>query len=717
VLGPTLLVMSGAAGLGTWLATLDAPRLAAILRARPDVARHPEPTDLSMVASRLSSRASVNWAITALSRPALQVAEALLALGGSASREELHSLLGATGAAVEAVDAAIAELAAIALAWTLQGTVRQVGSWGAITPDPLGLGRPAHELYGRLSADQLDRIGAHHGIPGLGRAGIHSVVAVLTEPGAVRARLAGADPQIAAAVRRLATHGPRRSGVRFPEPGEPVGACQEGRQLAVQGWAVPTEWGIGEMPREIALAVRGPAYRAPFDAHPPRPATAPVDPRQLRAAGEHGALTVLGSVRQLVTLLGRSPLATVRGGGIGVRELRRAAKEVGSDITGARLGLETARAAGLVTLAMEKAGPGAARGGPEPPSAVALPTEAVDEWLAAEPADAYARLLLGWWHLPTVPSLRVDESGRPAGALVRAYGHPEHVRMRAGVFACLADLDPACGLVETDSLRELLAHRAPLDRGLPDDDARLTATLDEATRLGLVAMGALTPIGRELLAAVRGDHPHAALHTALAGMLPAPTCTASFLPDLTALVTGIAAAPLARLLDAAADLERQDVTSIWRFTAASVRRALDAGHDADELLAALAAAAERPLPQPLGYLVKDIARQHGQVQVVAVSTCVRVADAALAAQLAAHRALAPLGLRRLADTVLVSAQPADVVVEALRSAGFSPLQQDATGATVVERAPDRRAPVPVERSSPGPPAGMAALAARLTGAA
>jgi hypothetical protein len=119
----------------------------------------------------------------------------------------------------------------------------------------------------------------------------------------------------------------------------------------------------------------------------------------------------------------------------------------------------------------------------------------------------------------------------------------------------------------------------------------------------------------------------------------------------------------------------------------------------------------------LGYLVKDIARQHGQVQVVAVSTCVRVADAALAAQLAAHRALAPLGLRRLADTVLVSAQPADVVVEALRSAGFSPLQQDATGATVVERAPDRRAPVPVERSSPGPPAGMAALAAQLTGAA
>jgi hypothetical protein len=715
--------MSRSAGLGTWLATLSTAELESILRSRPDVLRHPAPTDLAMLADRLTAQASVNRALLELSKPALQVAEALLALGGSASREELRALLGATDSALAAaVDAAVAELAAMALAWTLHGRVRQVGGWGAISPDPLGLGRPARKLYGRLTAEQLDRIGAHHGVHGLGRAGIDNVVAVLTDPNAVPERLSRADPRVADAVRKLALHGPRRSGVQFPEPGEPVEPHHVGSQLAVQGWVVPTEWGIAEMPREVALAVRGPGYHAPFDAHPHRPATAPVDPEQLRTAGEHAALAALDSVRALVTLLGHTPLTTVQGGGVGVRELRRAAKELGSDITAVRLGLETAAAAGLVALAREGSNHKSRarttlRRGYEPPVGVAMPTEAVDEWLAAEPADAFARLLLAWWGLPVVPSLRVDESGRPAPALVRAFGHPEHVRMRSGALAVLAALGPARGLVELDTLRELLAHRAPFDRELPDDAARLRATLAEAELLGLVSNGALTPLGHRLLTAVRTDHPHPELGRALAGALPAPTDTATFLPDLTALVTGIAGAPLTQLLDTAADAERRDITSVWRFTAASVRRALDAGHTADELLAALADAADHPLPQPLEYLVRDVARQHGQVQVRAVATCVRVADSALGAELVAQRGLAPLQLRPLADTVLVSDHPVAEVLEALRAAGYSPVEQDTTGATVITRAPVRRAPTPAAEQWPGTPVDVAALAARLTGAA
>ncbi|MHA6619463.1 helicase-associated domain-containing protein [Pseudonocardia sp. DLS-67] len=707
--------MSRSAGLGAWLATLSTAELESILRARSDVLRHPVPTDLAMLADRLSAQGSVNRALLELSKPALQVAEALLALGGSASRDELRALLGATEAPLAAAaDAAIGELTGMALAWPLHGRVRQVGGWGAITPDPLGLGRAARKLYGRLTAQQLDRIGAHHGVHGLGRMGIDAVVALLTDPEAVPERLAGADPGVAAAVRQLAWHGPRRSGVRFPEPGEPPDV---GHRLAVQGWAVPTEWGIAEMPREVALAVRGSGYHAPFDARPPHLGTASVDPVQLRAAGEHAALAALDSVRALVTLLDHGPLATVQGGGVGVRELRRAAKELGSDVTAVRLGLETAAAAGLVALAGEGKGHVPPRRGYQPPVGVAMPTEPVDEWLAAEPADAYARLLLAWWGLPMVPSLRVDDSGRPAPALVRTYGHPEHLRMRSGALAALASLGRARGLVELDTLRELLAHRAPFDRELPNDAARLRATLTEAELLGLLANGALTPLGHELLAAVRTDRPHQALQGALAGVLPAPTGTATFLPDLTALVTGVAAAPLTRLLDSAADPERRGIASVWRFTAASVRRAFDAGHTADGLLAAFTEAAEHPLPQPLQYLVRDVARQHGQVRVSAVATCVRVADAPLGAELAAQRGLAALGLRLLADTVLVSDRPVAEVLQALRSAGYSPVEQDTSGATVITRAPVRRAPAPAAQQWPGTPADVGAIAARLAGAA
>jgi hypothetical protein len=709
--------MAGSAGLAAWLATMDVTELEALLRARPDVLRHPLPADLAALADRLADRASVDRALLQLSRPAVQVAEALLALGGSVPRHELLALLGADDEAVAGrVDAALDELRRLALAWPLADRVCVTGGWGAIAHEALGLGRSAHRLLRGLAPEQLERLGTHLGVPRPRAAGAAAVAAALTDPDGLAHRLARVDPDVAAAVHRVAWHGPRRSRVRFPDEGE--SACDGadvGVRLALQGWMVPTEWGIGEMPREIALAVRGPGYRAPFDPHPPRPATAPVDPAMLRAAGHQKVLAALESVRRLVALLDRAPFTAVASGGIGVRELRRAAKALGSDVDAVRLGLECAAAAELVAFARAGKTTGRPRRG-APPAEVALPTAAADEWLGAEPAEAAARLLLAWWGLPLVPTLRFDEAGRPVPALVRAYGHPELRRLRTGVLGALADLPAGRGLVAADAVCELLAHRAPLDRGAPGDTDRVLATVAEAERLGLVAAGALTPLGHALRDALRSGTPQEVLRAALAGALPAPTRTATFLPDLTALVAGTAAAPLTRLLDTAAVPEIRDTASVWRFTPESVGRALDAGRTAEQLLEELAAAAAGPLPQPLGYLVHDVARRRGQIQVAAAATCVRVADAALGAELAVQRALAPLALRPLADTVLISPRPVAEVLEALRAAGYTPVQQDAGGTPVVATARPRRAPAAVERIA-GAPLDLAALAAQLRGAA
>jgi predicted DNA-binding transcriptional regulator YafY len=58
----------------------------------------------------------------------------------------------------------------------------------------------------------------------------------------------------------------------------------------------------------------------------------------------------------------------------------------------------------------------------------------------------------------------------------------------------------------------------------------------------------------------------------------------------------------------------------------------------------------------------------------------------------ADRRLASLALRRLAPTVLVCRHPAPRVLEALRNAGYPPVQEDATGAAVLTRPKVRRAP-------------------------
>jgi hypothetical protein len=109
-----------------------------------------------------------------------------------------------------------------------------------------------------------------------------------------------------------------------------------------------------------------------------------------------------------------------------------------------------------------------------------------------------------------------------------------------------------------------------------------------AARPGRVAAhGALTEPGRALAAA--GD-----LETVLTRLLPPPQEKAHFPGDLTAVVPGAPAAELADLLSAAADRESDGHAVVRRFTPASVRRALDAGRDAEELLAALADAALAP---------------------------------------------------------------------------------------------------------------------------
>jgi hypothetical protein len=250
----------------------------------------------------------------------------------------------------------------------------------------------------------------------------------------------------------------------------------------------------------------------------------------------------------------------------------------------------------------------------------------------------------------------------------------------------------------------------------------------EAELLGALALGAVSPIGAALLA----DDAEA-LTDACRRLLPAASATARFGSDLTAVVAGTPSAYLLALLDSAADRESAGTASVWRFSPGSVRRALDAGLTPDALTADLAAVAVESLPQPLTYLIHDTARSHGRVRVVSAACVIHGQEPALLAELAAHRKLAPLGLRQLAPTVLISRTPPDKTLAALRAAGYAPIAEKPDGTVRIERAQHHRAanPVPPPRlpggrsrtrqtaartANAGTPADLPALAARLRGA-
>lgn len=88
--------MASGSTLTAWLSGLDGPRLARVLATRKDTASPPEPRSVGELADRLQRPGSVALALPRLTLPDLQVAEAVAALGTTASREALAKLLGAT---------------------------------------------------------------------------------------------------------------------------------------------------------------------------------------------------------------------------------------------------------------------------------------------------------------------------------------------------------------------------------------------------------------------------------------------------------------------------------------------------------------------------------------------------------------------------------------------------------------------------------------------
>lgn len=398
------------------------------------------------------------------------------------------------------------------------------------------------------------------------------------------------------------------------------------------------------------------ARTGPLRTSRPRPGSRSHRCRALRsgtAVAGDSAATGSAFVRLVSSLLeeaGRTPIAVLKAGGVGTRELRRLAKRIDCAEPDVRLALAVSHRAGLLALTSE--------GG--------TPTTNYDDWLRGEPAARLAALLHAWWTLPYGPTVAPDAAWVPAE---RAGGAAE---LRAAVLdaaAALCGPDQPAAIAEPDSLADLVLWRRPLAFAGPDPRREAVACWREAALLGAVGAGCVSTAGRALAAG--GD-----LVAALAD-LGGTERRVRIQADLTALVPGTPSAELTDLLDQAADRESRGTASTWRFTPTSIRRALDAGLSAESLLHDLGAVASGVVPQPLAYLVRDVARRHGVVRGQDVACCLRSDDVTLLAEIAADRRLRGLGLRVLAPTVLAGRRPLADTLTGLRAAGYAPVAETA----------------------------------------
>ncbi|MER5642509.1 helicase-associated domain-containing protein [Kitasatospora sp. NPDC002227] len=661
----------------------------------------------------------------------------------SVTRDQLFRFLQLDGAGRSAAEAALSRLTERALVLPSPGsrvTVpillhRQAGEGG-------GYGRPAEPLLtDAFNAPEIHRIAQ-----GLGLAKARTreeaqrqIVDVLRDAGRVRAMVAEAPPAASDLLDKLVPGPPllrthcfvSRYGGFYSTAGGKFtfregGSGDPGTDwLAARGMVVPVDEDLAELPREVADALRdldrAPSYQS---APPPVEGAAEIPGGAVESQAQAALAEAASRVELMLRQMAVQPPAVRKAGGIAVRDTRRLAKAVGLPEEQVRLWLDLANNADLITpCAEEPEAPARARGRtrrPEPqPPARMLPTERYDDWLAAPPAQRLLPFVATWAVVPEVFSHWPDENDTPV-ALVTPEDS-EAVDLRHAVLEALATLPAGHGVAtgkaartRATALAGLIATAAwfrptVLARG-PWEEERVEATLAEAELLGVVAHGALTPLGHAVLGLLRAgahrhfpavpgagpalrDHPALAdavrqVSAALDALLPSPQTTARFQADLTAVVAGSGAPELTDLLAACAARESEGHAVVWRITPATVRRALDSGWDAADLLARLADVSEggRPLPQPLEYLIKDTARTHGRMRVVRSACCIRSDDEALVSELAAARALAKLGLRRIAPTVLISTAEPEATLAALRSAGYAPVLEAETGTTVIEKA-------------------------------
>ncbi|MGI8807206.1 MAG: helicase-associated domain-containing protein [Acidimicrobiales bacterium] len=688
-------------GLAMALAGFDDARLARLFALRGDLASPPA-RDWSVLASRAGGWVSARDCYRALDRAAQRVVEALCLLPQPARLTDLAALLGVSHDDDD-LASALLRLEERALAFRLgdppAGEAVEVRLLPALRQldYPAGLGPPLTALLHSLTGPALEQMAVRLGAKPAGTmAKTRALIAgILSDPAEV-ARLVESGPGgTADLARRAAADGPLVS-----VPGGLYGVTDR----TAAGWMVNrgllgvADYYTAVMPREPGVALRGGRIFPPGTLHRPELELSAVDTGAVDRTAAERAVRLVADVTVILDQWSAEPPTVLKAGGLGIREVRKAAKVAD------RTDPETARIMELATVA------GLAR--VDPLSGAALPTDAYDEWLAGELPARWAWLAAAWLDADLHVSLAgaIGTKEKPIPPLLHRAPERDARHRRRLVLDALEEAPPGQAPVSA-SLRNRIDWTSPATwAGGPATPQMLVSwTLEETELLGVAALGSLSTAGRMLVAGRPQD-----AATALAALVPPAVADFVIQADLTAVIAGEPSAAIRTELDLLGDVESKGAATVYRFTEGSLRRAFDAGRSTTDILGFLERHATRGVPQPLTYLVNDLGRRFGNVRVGGAASYLRSDDPALLAEVLQARLTTKLRLRPLAPTVLVTDVDAATVTATLQAAGYLPAREAADGSLLLARPATHRLahrPSPSYRlpSPPDPAAVVAEL--------
>lgn len=635
--------------LPSWLSERTDGQLVRLLELRPDLAS-PPPGTLAALASRATSRQSIKAATDELDFLHLAVLDALLVLHANTTAVPVAKLAELIGDRVPAalLDAALDDLRARVLVWG---------------EDPL-----------RVAAD------ASAGLPWYpGQAAVETVDRSTDE---IKALIESLDDAPLELLQRLLEGSPV-GRTRDAAAGTP--ADRPVQRLLSAGLLHQVDDETVILPRLVGQVLRGEVH-GPVGLTAPDAAVSATTVADVDSVAAGAALDFLREVEVVAETLSGAPVPELRAGGLGVRDLKRLGKLTG--IAERRLGLllEVSVAAGLIASGMPDPDPG---GGTGPYYA---PTVAYDRFVESAAAHRWHQLASAWLDLPSRPGLigARDPDGKPYAALSFALYSTAAPLDRRLLLTVLEALPAGSGTDAPHASAAMIWQRPRWSVRLQPEP--VSDLLEEAHALGLTGRGAISTPARRLLAGAPAEEVLAAMTKAL----PAPIDHFLLQADLTVIVPGPLQRELADQLAAVATVESAGAAMVYRISESSIRRALDTGRTAGELHALFNRHSKTPVPQGLTYLIDDVARRHGQLRVGMAASFVRCEDATLLAHAVASAA-ETLGMRLLAPTVAIAQAPIGDVLAALRTAGFAPAAEDASGVIVDMRARGARVPTASRR--------------------
>ena len=459
------------------------------------------------------------------------------------------------------------------------------------------------------------------------------------------------------------TWGPPRGQIaNIKKPGNAIGWLLENNVLvAIDSHTVA-------LPREIAIKLRGGKIHKEMRSTAASLKGKKVDQKQVDLAAVANISTILRWCEELLHNLSDEPPTALRTGGLGVRDLKRIAEHLGVDETCAGFVAELCYLGGLVVVDSDDQ---------------ILPTSAFDIWLAKSAEERWFSLVVLWLDTSRASGLigkDGDKNIAPLGPELDRAGVSLIRRTTLKVLQDNPQISP-----EITSMQEIIKWCNPQRA----NNEFVEWNLREAEWLGITGQGVISTFGLNLLAEKED--------LGIQSALPKPVDHILIQADNSAVAPGPLTPELASEMGTIADIESRGGATVYRFSEGSIRRGLDHGKTGDQIKTFLSKISKTPMPQPLEYLIVDVAKRHGRLRVGSAHSYIRCEDEGLVQQILHDKKCEHLRLRKIAPQVLVTEFELTEVIGELREYGYLPAAENA-GGVLLSQPNLRRA-----KSRPKPP--------------